>query len=80
MATDPNDDWQERFEAALKKAGPIIAENIIKDSQRYGTPLILRDENDVMFFCNPYTFERIKAEDFEKPIPYPLPTQIPDGV
>ena len=41
MATDPDDDWQERFEAALKKAGPIIAETIVKDSQRYGTPLIV---------------------------------------
>ncbi len=80
MATDPDDDWQERFEAALKKAGPIIAETIIKDSQRYGTPLILRDKDGALMFLNPYTFARIPPEDFEKPIPYPLPTQIPDDI
>jgi hypothetical protein len=80
MATDPEDDWQERFEAALKKAGPLIAEKIIKDSQRYGTPLIVIHKTDGTIFLNPYTFERIPREDFEKPIPYPLPTEMPDEV
>ena len=80
MATDPDDDWQERFEAALKKAGPLIAEKIIKDSQRYGTPLIVIHKTDGTIFLNPSTFERIPREDFEKPIPYPLPTEMPDEV
>ena len=37
-------------------------------------------KTDGTIFLNPYTFARSPPEDFEKPIPYPLPTQIPDWV